>query len=68
MLDYDGELPEALTQFELGNTRYYNTADDVVVYDPELGWAFLFFHGLSSPSVEVIVALIKKSKGEQPTA
>ncbi|HBO5514650.1 TPA: hypothetical protein L4559_003545 [Pseudomonas aeruginosa] len=64
VLDYDGELPEALTHFELDNTRYYFTADEVVVHDPELGLSFLFFHGLSNPSVEAIVGLINKSKGE----
>lgn len=64
VLDYDGELPEALTHFELDNTRYYFTADDVVIHDSELGFSFLFFHGLSNPSVDAIVGLIKKSKGE----
>lgn len=64
VLDFDGELPEALTHFELDNTRYYFTADDVVAYDAELGWSFLFFHGLDKPDVESVIALIQKYKGK----
>lgn len=59
MLDFNGELPDDITKFEIEGKRYYFDEDHVVVFDGDEGWDYLPDHKLETPTIEAVSALVK---------
>jgi hypothetical protein len=59
MLDFDGQLPDDITKFELDGVKYYFNAENVAVFKGEMGWSYLSNHHLVTPSIEAVSSLVK---------